>query len=154
MARNGINKVILVGNLGKDPQKRILESGVCVVNFPLATTESYKDKSGKVNDKTEWHNIVMWRGLAETAAKHLKKGATVYLEGKLTTRSWDNPDGKKNYKTEIEVDHMIMLGATRENPIPEDSEEVIFVPEKELLVSMESFAGFPAIASNGTDYSY
>lgn len=136
MARNGINKVILVGNLGKDPQKRTLESGVSVVNFPLATTESYRDKSGKANDKTEWHNIVMWRGLAETASKYLRKGSTVYLEGKLTTRSWDGTDGKRNHKTEIEVDHMIMLSHSKENGVHLAEEDSIFVPETE-----ESFEG-------------
>jgi len=129
MAKHGINKVILVGNLGKDPQKRTLESGVCVVNFPLATTESYKDKTGRVNDKTEWHNIVMWRGLAEMASKYLRKGSTVYLEGKLTTRSWDGLDGKKNYKTEVEVDHMVMLNHSRENGVQSDAEESIFADE-------------------------
>jgi single-strand DNA-binding protein len=126
MAKHGINKVILVGNLGKDPNKRVLDSGVTVVNFPLATTESYKDKNGKTTDKTEWHNIVMWRGLAETAFRHLRKGSTVYLEGKLTTRTWEGQDGKKNYKTEVEVDHMVMMQHSRENGVHSDQEDPIF----------------------------
>lgn len=133
MAKHGINKVILVGNLGKDPQKRVLESGVTVVNFPLATTECYKDKNGKAIDKTEWHNIVMWRGLAETANKYLKKGSSVYLEGRLTTRSWESTDGRKNYKTEVEADHMVMLNYSRENGVHSDSEESIFVTGNEEL---------------------
>lgn len=142
MAKNGINKVILVGNLGKDPQKRTLESGVSVVNFPLATTESYRDKTGKVNDKTEWHNIVMWRGLAETASKYLRKGSTVYLEGKLTTRSWDGLDGKRNHKTEIEVDHMIMLNHAKENGVHLAEEHSIFVPESDenFTLGMDTYA--------------
>jgi single-strand DNA-binding protein len=99
---------------------------VTVVNFPLATTESYKDKNGKTTDKTEWHNIVMWRGLAETAFRHLRKGSTVYLEGKLTTRTWEGQDGKKNYKTEVEVDHMVMMQHSRENGVHSDQEDPIF----------------------------
>ncbi len=129
MARHGINKVILIGNLGKDPIKRTLESGVTVANFPVATTESYKDKSGRVIEKTEWHNIVLWRGLAETACRNLYKGSSVYLEGKLTTRSWEGTDGRKNYKTEVEVDHLVILSPFRENGVSHESEEPIFASE-------------------------
>lgn len=106
----GVNKVILIGNLGKDPEVRYLESGTPVANFPIATSESYKDKSGNRVDQTEWHNIVMWRGLAEVAEKYLKKGSSVYVEGKLKTRSWDDKDGNKRYTTEIVADKMTMLG--------------------------------------------
>lgn len=81
--------MILVGNLGKDPEVRHLEGGATVCNFPLATTESYKDKNGNRQEQTEWHNIVLWRGLAEVAEKYLKKGSQVYIEGKLRTRSWE-----------------------------------------------------------------
>jgi single-strand DNA-binding protein len=111
----GINKVILVGNLGKDPEVRSLESGAKVASFSLATTESYKNKEGQKVDQTEWHNIVMWRGLAEVAEKYLKKGAQIYLEGKIRTRSWDDKDGNKRYTTEIIADTFTMLGAKKED---------------------------------------
>jgi single-strand DNA-binding protein len=107
----GVNKVILVGNLGKDPEVRHLESGAVVANFPLATSETYKDrKTGERITQTEWHNVVIWRGLAEVAEKYLKKGSSVYVEGKLRTRSWDDKDGNKRYTTEIVADNMTMLG--------------------------------------------
>lgn len=106
----GVNKVILVGNLGKDPEVRYLDGGVAVANFPLATSESYKDKSGNRVDQTEWHNVVLWRGLAEITEKYLKKGSQVYIEGKLRTRSWDDKEGQKRYTTEVVADTMTMLG--------------------------------------------
>ena len=113
----GINKVILVGHLGKDPEVRYLEGGSVVANFTLATSESYKDKSGKRVDQTEWHNIVVWRGLAEVAEKYLKKGMQIYLEGKIRSRSWDDKDGNKKYTTEILGDSFTMLGKKDEqNP--------------------------------------
>ncbi|MES2591715.1 MAG: single-stranded DNA-binding protein [Bacteroidota bacterium] len=105
----GVNKVILVGNLGKDPEVRHLEGGAAVANFPLATSESYKDKAGQRIEQTEWHNIVVWRGLAEVAEKYLKKGMTIYLEGKLRTRSWDDKEGHKRYTTEIVGDTFTIL---------------------------------------------
>jgi single-strand DNA-binding protein len=105
----GVNKVILVGNLGKDPEVRHLEGGAAVANFTLATSESYKDKSGARQEQTEWHNIVVWRGLAEVAEKYLKKGMTIYLEGKLRTRSWDDKEGHKRYTTEIVGDTFTIL---------------------------------------------
>jgi single-strand DNA-binding protein len=97
----GINKVILMGNLGKDVEVSYLEGGTAVAKFPLATTESYKDKSGARVEKTEWHNIVLWRHQAEFAGKYLKKGNAVFLEGKLRTRSWEDKDKQKHYTTEI-----------------------------------------------------
>lgn len=109
----GINKVILVGNLGKDPEVRHLEGGATVANFPLATSESYKDKSGNKVEHTEWHNVVVWRGLAEVAEKYLKKGTTIYVEGKLRTRSWEDKEGVKKYTTEIIADSFTMLGSNR-----------------------------------------
>jgi single-strand DNA-binding protein len=105
----GINKVILVGNLGRDPEIRSLENGVTVAKFPLATSETYKNRNGEKVETTEWHNIVMWRGLAEIAEKYLKKGSRVYIEGKIRTRSYDDKDGNKKYITEIEADNMLML---------------------------------------------
>lgn len=112
----GVNKVILVGNLGKDPEVRYLEGGVAVANFSIATSETYKDKAGNKVESTEWHNIVMWRGLAEVAEKHLKKGMQVYIEGRLRTRSWDDKEGHKRYTTEILADNMQMLGRKESNP--------------------------------------
>lgn len=110
---SGINKVILVGNVGKDPEIRHLEGGIAVAKFPLATSEIYKTKDGQRVDQTEWHNIVMWRGLAESAEKYLRKGALVYVEGKIRTRSWDDKDGNKKYTTEIVADTMTMLSSNR-----------------------------------------
>lgn len=105
-----LNKATLIGNLGKDPEVRAIASGVKVANFSIATTESYTGKDGNKVDKTEWHNIVMWRGLAEVAEKYLKKGSQVYVEGRLQTRSWDDQNGQKRYTTEIVADNMVMLG--------------------------------------------
>ncbi len=96
-----INKVILLGNLGGDPEIRHLESGVPVGKFTLATNESYKDQSGDWQQKTTWHNIVVWRSLAERAEKQLRKGALIYLEGKIQTRKWQDQEGKDHYITEV-----------------------------------------------------
>lgn len=102
--------MILVGNLGKDPEIRNLEGGVTVARFTLATSENYKDKSGNKVEKTEWHNIVLWRGLAEVAEKYLRKGQQVYIEGKITNRNYQDKDGTQKYFTEIVADNMTMLG--------------------------------------------
>jgi len=118
----GVNKVILVGNLGKDPEIRHLEGGTANARFPIATTESYKDKNGNRTEQTEWHNIVVWRGLAEIAEKYLKKGMTIYLEGKLRTRSWDDKDGNKRYTTEIVSDTFTIL-SRKENSSASGNEE-------------------------------
>lgn len=115
----GINKVILVGNLGKDPEVRYLEGGTAVANFPIATSETYKDRtSGERKTNTEWHNIVLWRGLAEIAEKYLKKGSQIYLEGKLRTRQWQDKDGNNRYTTEIVGDNLQMLGRKDESTSP------------------------------------
>ena len=106
----GINKVILVGNLGKDPEVRYLDSGVAVANFSLATTENYKNKEGERVSQTEWHNVVFWRGLAEIAEKYLKKGDSIYVEGKIRTRKWEDKEGNTRYSTEVLADNMTMLG--------------------------------------------
>ncbi|GAB3202606.1 single-strand DNA-binding protein [Pontibacter aydingkolensis] len=105
-----VNKVILIGNLGKDPEVRHLEGGVAVARFPIATSESYKDKSGNKQEKTEWHNIVVWRGLAEVAEKYLKKGQSVFIEGKIRTSQYQDKEGNQRYSTEIVADNMTMLG--------------------------------------------
>ena len=106
---SGVNKVILVGHLGKDPEARHLEGGVSVVSFPLATSESF-NKDGRRVEQTEWHNIVMWRGLADVAAKFLQKGKLVYIEGKLRTRSFEDKEGIKKYTTEVVAENFTLLG--------------------------------------------
>ena len=105
-----VNKVILVGNVGRDPEIRHLDSGVAVANFPLATSESYIAKNGDRVSTTEWHNIVLWRGLAEVAEKYVTKGKQIYIEGRLRTRSWDDKEGNKRYTTEVYGDVMQLLG--------------------------------------------
>ena len=106
---SGINKVILVGHLGKNPEVRHLEGGVTVASFPLATSETY-NKDGKRVEQTEWHNIVLWRGLAEVASKYLQKGKLVYIEGKLRTRSFEDREKVKKYVTEVVAENFTILG--------------------------------------------
>ena len=110
-----VNKVILVGNVGRDPEVRHLDKGVAVANFPLATTETYLAKNGERVSTTEWHNIVVWRGLAEVAEKYVTKGRQLYIEGRIRTRSWDDKDGNKRYTTEIYGDVMQLLGKRDDN---------------------------------------
>ncbi len=107
----GVNKVILIGNLGKDPEVRHLDNGRAVANFSLATSEVYNNKNGERVTNTEWHNIVMWTPLAELAEKYLKKGSQIYLEGKLQTRSYDDKDGNRKYITEVVASTMNFLGS-------------------------------------------
>ncbi len=113
MAR-GINKVILVGNLGQDPELRYTGSGTAVCNMRLATNESYKDSDGNMVDKTEWHNVVAWSRLAEICGEYLKKGSQVYFEGSLQTRTYDDRDGNTKYITEVKAREMMMLGGRGE----------------------------------------
>jgi len=112
MAR-GINKVILVGNLGKDPEVQTFDTYKKAA-FSLATTEYSRDKEGNEVQHTEWHNVVMWRGLAEIAEQFLRKGSQVYIEGKIRTRSYDAKDGTKKYITEIQADNLVLLGGRKE----------------------------------------
>ncbi len=119
----GVNRVLLIGNLGKDPEVITFDNGVKKASFPLATSESYKNKEGNRVDQTEWHNIVMWRGLAEICEKYLHKGDQIFIEGKIRTRSYE-VDGVKKYITEIFTDNMTMLGkrsdsqgTTPQNPV-------------------------------------
>lgn len=105
----GVNKVMLIGNLGKDPDMQYAEGTIPVVKFPLATTETYKDKNGRLMSQTEWHTVVLWRGLAELAQKYLHKGSLIYLEGRLRTRSWEDREGTKKFATEVVGDNLIML---------------------------------------------
>ncbi len=110
MARS-LNKVMLIGNLGRDPEVRHLENGTAVANFSIATSESYRDRNtGETITNTDWHNVVLWRGLADVAEKYLKKGDKVYLEGKLRSRSYQDQQGITKYITEVVVDDMVMLG--------------------------------------------
>ncbi len=110
MAGKSLNKATLIGNLGKDPELRYTSSGVPVASFSLATNESWKDQEGKIQERTEWHNIVAWQKLAEICGEWLKKGSKVYIEGRIQTRSWDDKNtGQKRYMTEIVAQDMIML---------------------------------------------
>ena len=120
---SSVNKVILIGNLGADPEVRHLQNGVSVANFRIATSEVYKDKTtGEKREQTEWHSIVAWRGLAEITEKYLKKGSKVYVEGKLRTRKWEK-DGIDRYTTEIMADEMSLLdrptGERSNEPAPQ-----------------------------------
>ena len=113
MAKGTVNKVILVGNLGSDPEIKTTPQGAQVANFSLATSESWTDKNtGEKQEKAEWHRLVLWRRLAEIAGQYLNKGAKIYVEGKLQTRSWDD-NGQKRYMTEVVVDQLEMLGSDR-----------------------------------------
>lgn len=114
-----VNKVILIGNLGADPEVRALTSGAKVARIRIATSESYTNKEGERITNTEWHSVNLWRGLADIAERYLKKGSSVYIEGKLRTRSYDDKDGVTRYVTEVEADQMTMLGGRPENAGPD-----------------------------------
>lgn len=105
----GVNRVMLIGNLGRDPDIQVLDGNIAVAKFPLATTETFKDKNGKLVSQTEWHTVVLWRGLAELAQKYLHKGSLIYVEGRLKTRSWEDKDKNKKFATEVVGDNLIML---------------------------------------------
>lgn len=113
-----LNKVMLIGRLTRDPETRTTPQGVTVTNFGLATGRVWKDEQGNTQERTEFHNIVAWRRLGEICAQYLAKGRQVYIEGHLQTRSWDDADGKKNYRTEVVADNMIMLGSRPGSPAP------------------------------------
>ena len=136
---SGINKVILVGRLGRDPEVKYTPSGVAVANFSIATSEEWKDKNtGEKQERTEWHRIVAWRRLGEICGEYLHKGKEIYIEGKLQTRSWDDRDGNKRYTTEIVANIMQMLGAAgKEGKVQSadnrfSTEEPVTVPEDEI----------------------
>ena len=137
----GVNKVMLLGYLGKDPEIQFLEGNIAMAKFSLATSENFKDKSGRIQSQTEWHNIVLWRGLAELAQKYLHKGSLVYIEGSLKTRSWEDKENNKKFATEIVGDNLVMLDKRNEAEIPgknldalgeqeNDSEPINNGPEK------------------------
>ena len=129
MSKGTLNKVMLIGRLGKDPELKYTPSGAAVATFNIATDESYKDKEGKMVDHTDWHRIVTWRKLAEICGQYLKKGSLVYIEGKIKSRSYDDKDGVKKYVTEIVADTMNMLGGKGEGrggesiPVPSEAVE-------------------------------
>ena len=106
----GVNKVILIGNLGRDPEIRYTRDGTAVANLNVATSDSWKDSEGQRQERTEWHRVVAWDKLAEIAKEYLAKGKQVYIEGRLQTRSWEDKDGHKRYTTEVRADQMVMLG--------------------------------------------
>ena len=111
----GVNKVILIGNLGREPDLQYLEGNIAVAKFPLATTETYKDKNGTLVSQTEWHTVVLWRGLAELAQKYLHKGSLVFIEGRIRTRNWEDKDKNKRFSTEIVGDNLVMLDKRKEH---------------------------------------
>lgn len=127
-----VNKVILIGNVGVDPEVRYLDGGTAVATVRLATSESYKNKNGERITQTEWHSIVLWRGLAEITEKYVKKGMQLYIEGRLRTRSWDDKDGNKRYTTEVVADTMKMLSRKDDNNSQvEEKQQQDIIPENE-----------------------
>ncbi len=130
MAR-GVNKVILIGNLGRDPELRYTPSGAAVANFTLATNETWSDKDGNTQEHTEWHRIVAWNRLAEICGEYLKKGSQVYVEGRLRTRSWDDKDGVKRFTTEVVARELRMLGRREGGSVPEPPPPVDVVEDVE-----------------------
>ena len=122
-----VNKVILIGNVGAEPEVKTLESGIAVANLRLATTESYKNKNGERVDQTEWHSIVLWKGLAEIVEKYVHKGMRLYIEGRLRSRSWEDDKGVKHYTTEIYATTMQMLSYPKDNQ--DEVPNIVPVPE-------------------------
>lgn len=147
----GINKVILVGNLGKDPEVRAIGTDRKVANFSLATTESYKNKSGERVDQTEWHNVVFYGPVADVIERYLRKGSQIYVEGKIRTRSYDDKDGVKKYITEIIGDTMTMLGAKSGGS---DSPNGNMSSSSSAPVAMESAGSFEPQSSGADDLPF
>lgn len=127
-----LNKVMVIGNIGKDPELRYTAGGTAVASFSLATTDRIKGKDGNWEDKTEWHNITLWARLAEIAGEYLTKGKTVYIEGRLQTRKWQDKDGKDRYTTEIVGERMQMLGGKGERKEPQGNDESQFDTDSEI----------------------
>lgn len=133
MAARSVNKVILIGNLGKDPELRYTNSGVAVATFSLATNESWKDQDGNVQERTQWHNIVAWSRLAEICGEYLKKGSKIYLEGRLQHRNYDDKNGVKRYVTEVVLNDLVMLdskGVSGPTDLPQSSPSSEGSPDK------------------------
>ncbi len=133
----GINKVTLIGHLGSDPEIRYFDSGVAKASFSLATSENYKNKKGEFVEKTEWHRVAAWRGLAEVVEKYLKKGSLIYLEGMMQTRTWDDKEGNTRWFTDVVMDKMVMLDRKASNGVgvPPSTDEV---PKEELVAEEPS----------------
>lgn len=121
----GVNRVMLIGNLGKEPDVQQLDGNIAVAKFPLATTETFKDRTGKLVSQTEWHTVVLWRGLADLAQKYLHKGSLVYIEGRLKTRSWEDKEGVKKFMTEVVGDNLIMLDKRVDAGIKHDAPDTM-----------------------------
>jgi single-strand DNA-binding protein len=150
-----VNKVILLGRLGKDPETRYMPNGEAVTNATLATSENWKDKSGVKQEKTEWHNLVFYRRLAEVAGEYLKKGSMVYVEGKLQTRKWQDKEGKDRYTTDIIVNEMTMLGDKKsggdhESSAPAESGQRSAAPARQSAPAARNSA--PAAAPTGRSF--
>src|SRR3990172_4875236 len=128
----GVNKVILIGNLGRDPEIRYTTSGQAVANFTIATTEVRPNKSGEKDEFTEWHRIVAWGKLAEICGQYLSKGRQVYIEGRIETRDWNDRDGQKRSTTEVIAENMVMLGGRGEEAPPPPAAEAPPAPETEI----------------------
>jgi len=124
-----LNKVLLIGRLGQDPELKYTQSGIAVAKFSVATSQQWKDQDGNTQDRTEWHNVVVWRRLAEICAEYLKKGSKVYLEGSLSTSSWEDENKKKHYRTEVVLNDMIMLDSKGAASAPDNGGSSSSVPE-------------------------
>ena len=120
-----LNKVMLIGNLGADPEMKEMGDGTKMAKFSIATTETYKNKQGEKVSNTDWHNIVLWRGIAQVAEKYLKKGDSVLIEGKIKNRSWEDENGVKKYATDIQGDNMTMLGSKRDSDNPQSNQSIV-----------------------------
>lgn len=138
-----VNKVILIGRLGKDPEVRKLNTNTTVCNFPLATREVFKNADGTYNEQTDWHNIVMWRGVAERAERILKKGNNVYIEGKIKSRTWDDKDGNKRHSTEIVVENFQLLEKKTEGTTTLPPEEELDRNNDSQLPDNDNDTGLP-----------
>jgi single-strand DNA-binding protein len=144
-----VNKVILVGNVGKDPETRYLEGGTAVCSFPLATSETYRNRDGERVTNTEWHNVVLWRGLAEVAEKYVRKGSQLFIEGRIRTRSWDDRDGNKRYTTEIVGDNMQMLGRRADDAGPQAEVPGSAPAQQESPGASQGMQGSPSPSGSG-----
>ncbi len=141
-----LNKAILIGNLGADPETRYMQDGTCVCNIRVATTERFKNRNGERQERTEWHRVVLWGKLGEIASQYLHKGSQVYIEGRIETRKWQDRDGNDRYTTEIRAREMKMLGArgAGETPRPATQEEAATAPADDPFADAPAFNNVPA----------
>jgi single-strand DNA-binding protein len=142
-----VNKAILIGFVGSDPEVKYLDNGTPVANFRIATSESYTNRGGEKVTQTEWHSIVLWRGLAEITEKYIRKGSQVYIEGRIRTRTWDDRDGNKRYTTEIVADTMQMMGKKNEG----GTEAPLSHGQSNEDPSASKTSADPIVENNGTD---